>query len=160
MGSLTASGEALISYVTLPAPIPSYSTLWKEKGWTYPWMDNNWSCSTAMTYKCPLGHFRAFLNPLLLYIICFYFCIIILYYIFMYIKMLYFVFPRIDRPFVGIYLAYFSSYIHETKTLLFTCRYQRFLDSRALSLINKTSEYPSHSWSQMLPTFLYHSWVS
>ena len=57
-------------------------------------------------------------------------------------------------------MAYFLYHIHGTKTLLFTCRYQRFLDSQALSLINKSSEYLSHSWSQMLPTYLYHSWIS
>ena len=54
----------------------------------------------------------------------------------------------------------FFYHIHGIETLLFTCRYQRFLDSQALSLINRSNKYPSHSWSQMLPTFLYHSWVT
>ena len=26
--------------------------------------------------------------------------------------------------------------------------------------INRSSKYLSHSWSQMLPTFMYHSWVT
>ena len=52
-------------------------------------------------------------------------------------------------------MAYFLYHIHGIETLLFTCRYQRFLDSQALSLNNRSSEYPSHSWSQMLPAYLY-----
>ena len=69
-------------------------------------------------------------------------------------------FRKSKKYFSGISSWHIFYHRHGLETLLFTCKYQRFLDSQALFFINRLSKYMSHNWSQMLPTFLYHSWVT
>ena len=65
---------------------------------------------------------------------------------------MYFILKKSKNIFWYFIMACFY-HIHGPEILMFTCRYQRFLDSQALFLINRSSKYLSNSWSQMLPTF-------
>ena len=144
-------------------------------------MANTWSPFTETTSKITKRSSQGFSEPILVVFLCTLFlypihvecCIKVSYFLYISICIIfslihdekekvyfmYFILKK-QKYFSGISSWHIFYHIHGTKTLLFTCRYQRFLDSQALSLINRSSEYPSHSWSQMLPTFLYHSWIS
>ena len=55
---------------------------------------------------------------------------------------MYFISKKAKNIFGYFIMAYFYR-IHGIETLLFTCKYQRFLDSQALFLINRSSICPT-----------------
>ena len=134
-------------------------------------MANTWSPFIETSSKMTKGSSQGFSKPIHVVFLC---TLCFLYYIFMYhifveccikalsfcilASVLYFTyicwkrkslfhvlyFEKSKNIFWYFIMAYFY-HIHGPEILLFTCRYQRFLDSQALFLINRSSKYLSHS---------------